>query len=392
MYNILVIIGLMVLIPWAVWRLLRLESLVPLPMFQITVGILFGPSVIGSYFPELWSGFFTDQVKTGLNAIQILAISIFAFIAGGELKLSEVIKEEGHSIWMQGIKVIAVPIVIASVLFWMLFDSPVWHGDTRPFWQFAWSMGVATCITAMPMLVVALKQIGKWETPLGRKLLMLVTFDDLVLWLTVLFVISLGTYAVKATIFFTVLAVLAYLWPKLLDKAGESSWPALTVTMAMLLGYFSQWAGLHFVLGAFLAGAITPRKALFWNEGMDSQQMYWLMPVFFIWTGLRMSWETSWGLIIGAAIFMYFISLITKFIGVWLAYRQHGMNEVLFKTAMLQNKGLMEILLGTVMLSAGLISNSMFSAIVVMSVISTVTAVPLAKLFYKEEQPNEKTT
>lgn len=389
MYNILMIIGIMVLVPWAVWKLLRLESWIPLPMFQIASGILLGPSVIGSYFPELWTTVFTDQVKTGLNAIQILAISIFAFVAGGELKLSEVIKEEGNGIWMQGVKVIAIPIAIASGFFYLFFDSPIWHGDTRPFWQFVWSMGVATCITAMPMLVVALKQIGQWGTPLGRKLLLLVTFDDLILWLTVLLVVSLGTYAVKAAIFFLVLTILSYIWPRILDRVSESSWPALVVSMAMLLAYFSQWAGLHFVLGAFLAGVITPRKALFWNKGMDLQQMFWLMPVFFIWTGLRMTWEANWSIIISAAVGMYFISLLTKFIGVWLAYRHFGLQQVLFKTALLQNKGLMEILLGTVMLSSGLISNNMFSAIVVMSVISTVTAVPMAKIFFKEESKTQ---
>jgi len=389
MSNILIIIALMITVPWILWKIFRLETWIPLPMFQVVLGIALGPSITGQYFPELWNLFFTDQVKTGLNAIQMIAISIFAFIAGSELKIGEVVKDQGHGIWLQGLKVIAVPIFIASVCFWFLFDSSAWHGDRTTLWQFSWCMGVATCITAMPMLVVALKQLGLWQTSLSRKLLLLVTFDDLVLWMTVLFVISLGTYLTKSLVFFLVFTLLWYVWPRFLEKTESGSWPVLTVSLAFALGFFSDWAGLHYVLGAFLAGMISPRFSLAWNKEMETIQMYWLMPVFFIWTGLRTNWSTDWALIIGAALIMYLISLVTKFIGVWLAYRKLGMTEVLFKTSLLQNKGLMEILLGTVMLGANIISSNMFAAIVVMSVLSTVTSVPLARLFYQPEANKE---
>jgi Kef-type K+ transport system membrane component KefB len=83
---------------------------------------------------------------------------------------------------------------------------------------------------------------------------------------------------------------------------------------------------------------------------------------------------------------MYLIAVITKFVGVWLAYRNEGMQTVMFKTAVLQNKGLMEIFLATVLLKATIISGNMFAAVVIMSLISTVSAVPLARLF-QDKQP-----
>jgi Kef-type K+ transport system membrane component KefB len=151
---------------------------------------------------------------------------------------------------------------------------------------------------------------------------------------------------------------------------------------------FSYWAGLHFVLGAFFAGMMTPRNTTKWNEGMDFQQMYWLMPVFFIWTGLKTSWTLDLSTILLGAIGMFLIAIITKFIGVWLAYKDQGLRVVCFKTALLQNKGLMEIFLATMLLTASVISANMFAAIVIMSLISTVSAVPLARLFYKPEIDN----
>jgi Kef-type K+ transport system membrane component KefB len=82
---------------------------------------------------------------------------------------------------------------------------------------------------------------------------------------------------------------------------------------------------------------------------------------------------------------MFAIAIITKFVGVWLAYRDQGLRVVCLKTSLLQTKGLMEIFLVMMLLTAGIVSVNTFAAVVIMSLISTVLAVPLAKLFYKPE-------
>lgn len=378
----------MVIIPWLLLKVTKLEKFVPLPMAQITFGICFGASALGAFFPDLWTEIFTQPIRSGLDAIQILAISVFAFIAGIELKPKEIIEREGSAIWTQAFQVILIPIVLSGIAFILFFNDQMWHNPDVPFWKYAWSMGVATCITAMPMLVVACKSLGIWGTHTSKKLLGLVTFDDLVLWTTVALFISVGKYAVNSTIFFAAVIALYYIWPKLLDRVSESSYPSLVAGLVLFMASFSYWAGLHYVLGAFFAGMVTPRKATKWNEGMEVQQMYWLMPVFFIWTGLRMKWTLDFETILIAALTMLAIAIVTKFVGVWLAYRKKGMRTVFLYTALLQNKGLMEIFLVTMLLGAGIISDNTFAAVVVMSVISTVIAVPLARLFYKPELDN----
>jgi Kef-type K+ transport system membrane component KefB len=388
MGNLLFIIASMIFVPWLILKITRLEKWIPLPMAQIAFGICLGPSALGSSWPELWTTVFTQPIRTGLDAIQILAISIFAFIAGIELKPKEVLAEQGNAIWGKAFHVILVPIVLAGASFMLFFDDPVWHNPDVPFWKYAWTMGVATCITAMPMLVVASQNLGIYNTPNFRKLLALVTFDDLILWLTVAVVVSMGKLAVNASIFFAVLFALYYIWPKILEFAGEQSYPTLTVALALSMAAFSYWAGLHWVLGAFFAGMITPRHAIKWNEGMATQQMFWLMPVFFIWTGLKTSWTLDLSTILLGAVGMFVIAVATKFVGVWLAYRDQGIRIVCLKTALLQTKGLMEIFLVTMLLTAGIISVNMFAAVVIMSLISTIVAVPLARLFYKPEYDN----
>lgn len=390
MSNILLIIAAMVTIPWLFLRITKLDKHIPLPMAQIAFGICFGPSAFGSAFPELWSSVFTQPVRFGLDAIQILAITVFSLIAGIELKPKEIIEREGNAIWKQAFHVILIPILLAGASFMVFFDDPIWHHPDVPFWKYAWTMGVATCITAMPMLVVACKTMGIWGTHTSKKLLVLVTFDDLILWLTVAVIVSLGKYAINAAIFFVILTILWHVWPKLLNYFGESSYPTLTVALALVMASLSHWAGLHYVLGAFFAGMITPRHVIKWNEGMEHQQMYWLMPVFFIWTGLKASWTLDFETILFGAIGMYVVAIVTKFIGVWLAYKEQGIRLVCFKTALLQNKGLMEIFLVSMLLSAGIISDNMFAAVVIMSLLSTISAVPLAKLFYKKEYVENK--
>lgn len=378
----------MLLIPWLFLRVTRLEKFVPLPMAQIAFGICFGPHAFGSMFPEIWETVFTQPIRFGLDAIQILAISIFAFIFGIELKPRELFAREGNALWTQAFQVVLIPIVLAGVSFLLLFNDPVWHNPNVPFWKYAWTMGVATCITAMPMLVVACKSLGIWGTFTSKKLLGIVTFDDMVLWLTVALFVSLGKYAFNSAIFFAVFAILFFTWEKFLNKLDESALPSVTAALALFMAAFSYWAGLHYVIGAFFAGIVTPKKAIKWNEGMEVQQMYWLMPVFFIWTGLKTNWDIDLSIILQASLTMFGIALVTKFAGVWLAYREKGMRTVFLYTSLLQNKGLMEIFLVTMLLTAGIISNNTFAAVVFMSLISTVLAVPLARLFYKPEYDN----
>jgi len=371
----------MVLVPWLVLKLFRLESWVPLPMFQILTGLLLGPSALGVLYPEIFAGIFTAPVRASLDTIQTLAIVIFAFIAGLELKPAEVIAKEGNTIWLKALQVVLVPILMAAGMFALFFQDPVWHNLDQNPWKFIFAMGVATCITAMPMLVIASKSLGIYGTDLFRRLLLLVTFDDLILWTTVTLIVAFGQALLLSTIFLATTAVLYCLWPRLMLSCGESCWPSLTVSLVLAMAAFSHWAGLHYLLGAFFAGMITPKRTAAWNEGMAQQQMFWLMPVFFIWTGLKAQWSMEFSSILAAALIMYVIAVTTKFTGVWLAYKHEGINMVMFKTAVLQNKGLMEIFLATVLLKAEIISANMFAAVVVMSIISTVSAVPLARLF-----------
>jgi len=381
MITVLLIVAAMVLVPWIVWSLLRLESWVPLPMFQIATGILLGPSAIGAFYPELFASVFTQGVRSSLDTIQTLAIVIFAFIAGLELKPREVLDREGSALWVKAFQVILVPIFLAAGAFWLFLDHPQWHSPDGSIWKYIWAMGVATCITAMPMLVVASKSLGIYGTDLYRRLLALVTFDDLILWITVAAIVALGETVMMSSLFLIATFVLYHVWPRIMTALGSKSWPTLTVALVLAWAAFSHWAGLHYVLGAFFAGMIIPRATTQWLGGMAEHQMYWLMPVFFIWTGLKVQWNTEFAVIIGGALIMYAIAVITKFVGVWLAYREEGLRTVLFKTAILQNKGLMEIFLATVLLKASIISGNMFAAVVFMSLISTASAVPLARLF-----------
>lgn len=381
MITVLFIVAAMVLLPWIVWSLLRLESWVPLPMFQIATGILLGPSALGAFYPELFQSVFTAGVRSSLDTIQTLAIVIFAFIAGLELKPREVLDREGTAIWTKAFQVILVPILLAAAAFGLFLDHPQWHSPDGSIWKYIWAMGVATCITAMPMLVVASKSLGIYGTDLYRRLLALVTFDDLILWITVAAIVALGETMMMSSLFLIATFVLYHVWPRIMTALGERAWPTLTVALVLAWAAFSHWAGLHYVLGAFFAGMIIPRATTAWLGGMAEHQMYWLMPVFFIWTGLKVQWNTEFAVIISGALIMYAIAVITKFVGVWLAYREEGLRTVLFKTAILQNKGLMEIFLATVLLKASIISGNMFAAVVFMSLISTASAVPLARLF-----------
>lgn len=385
MVNLIFIMAAMVFFPWLVLRLTKTENWIPLPMFQIATGLVLGPAILGQYYPDLLNQVFTAPVKNALDGIQILAISIFCFIAGTYLKPKEIFEREGSSLFLKGISIVLFPIFLSTLSFYLFFNDPQWFGPDENHWKFFVGMGVATCITALPMLVVSCKSLKIWNTPLSERLLAIVLFDDLVLWIIIPLIITMGASAGPKVLFFAASIALYFIWPKILNKVNEDAYPALIVAFALLMSGVGYAVGLHYVLGAFFAGILTPKEKLKWLEGMELNQMFWLMPVFFIWTGLKTSISIELSSILFYALILLAIDVITKFAGVWIAYRKNGMQLVLFKTSVLQNKGLMQIFLVTVLEKAGIVSPNMFAAVVIMSILSTVIANPLAKLFFKEE-------
>jgi Kef-type K+ transport system membrane component KefB len=104
-----------------------------------------------------------------------------------------------------------------------------------------------------------------------------------------------------------------------------------------------------------------------------------MMPVFFLITGLKTSWDLESWVIVAIALLMVVVQLTGKHLGVWISSKLFNRNqtETTIIGWLLQTKGLIEIIFASILLDAGIITNQMFTVLLLMAVISTLLTVPM---------------
>ena len=146
--------------------------------------------------------------------------------------------------------------------------------------------------------------------PLGQRILRYASLDDIMIW-GVLAIILLDWNRVGRQAGYLVgFAIAAYLMRKLMAKIDEKDRWYIALIWLAASGFAADWSGLHFMVGAFLAGAILDAK-WFNQEKMDlfrSHILLAIMPVFFLSTGLRTQWDVGGLMVFGAAFLL--LSLI----------------------------------------------------------------------------------
>jgi Kef-type K+ transport system membrane component KefB len=158
-----------------------------------------------------------------------------------------------------------------------------------------------------------------------------------------------------------------------------------------LCGFAADWAGLHFMVGAFLAGAVMDAH-WFDQKQMDFMRHHVLlafMPVFFLSTGLRTNWGVGGSMVFIAAAVLLFASVSGKLIGVQIAGRilKWPQGDASIIGWLLQTKALIMIIFVNILLDKGIITNETFTALLLMAVASTMLTVPV--VFPKLQQVRE---
>jgi len=158
-------------------------------------------------------------------------------------------------------------------------------------------------------------------------------------------------------------------------------WYAMLVWLAMC-AFGADWSGLHFMVGAFLAGVVMDRD-WFDHDALDRLRQHvllLLMPVFFLSTGLRTGWEMGGAGVLLAAAALLVASVAGKLAGVRLAGRLLGWpaGDAALVGWLLQTKALIMIIFANVLLDKGIITSATFTALLLMAVASTVLTMPMA--------------
>lgn len=367
-------------VPWLVWRLGGTDYWAPLVVVQIVGGILLGPGVLGAAFPAYYDFVFRPDVITALNGVAWWAVMLFVWVAGIELELGEAWQHRRETSVTAGLA-LGVPLLLGSLAAAFLLQWPGWRGPEGAHWQAVAGIGMACAVTAIPILVLLMEKMAILRAPLGQRILRYASLDDIAIW-AVLAIILLDWERIGRQLFFLIgFAIAAWAIRRLMPRLREADRWAVGLVWLALCGLAGDWSGLHYMVGAFLAGTVLDAK-WFGHEAMDRFRgvvLLTMMPVFFLSTGLRTQWDGGGIAVFAAAALLLVAAIVGKLGGVAIAGRVLGWQkgEAWLVGWLLQTKALIMIIFANVLLDKDIISNTAFTALLLMAVGSTMLTVPV---------------
>ena len=368
-------------VPYLIWRVGRTEYYAPLVVVQIITGILLGPGVLGAVFPAYYRFVFSGPVIQALNGVAQWAVMVFVWIAGIELDLGQAWRHRRESGVTAGLA-LGVPLLCGSLAAVGMLMFPGWVGTQGAPWQFVLGVGMACAVTALPILILFMEKLEILRQPIGQRILRYASVDDVAIW-GVLALILLDWHRVGRQVGFLVaFAVVGWAFRKLMRRIPESDRWYFGLIWLAACGLGADWSGLHYMVGAFLAGA-SMDSHWFDQKQMDALRGHVLlviMPVFFLSTGLRTNWQVGGAAVFVAAAALLVASVAGKLIGVQLAGKALGWQpgEGMLIGWLLQTKALIMIIFANVLLDKSIITSETFTALLLMAVASTMLTVPMA--------------
>jgi len=367
-------------LPYLVWRLGRTEYVAPLVVVQIITGVVLGPGVLGKAFPDYYEFVFTAPVIQSLNAIAQWAVMVFVWIAGIELDLSKAWTHRRESGVTAGLALI-VPLAFGSVAAIGLLAYPGWIGARAEQWQFVLGIGMACAVTALPILILLMDKLEILRRPLGQRILRYASVDDIAIWGVLALILMDFERVGRQVAFFAAFALASIAFRRLMVRVPQRDRWYLGLVWLAACGLGADWCGLHFTVGAFIAGVVMDAD-WFGQEQLDGLRhnvLMVLMPVFFLSTGLRTNWQVGGGAVFVAAAVLLVASVGGKLIGTVIAGKllkwQRG--EGLLIGWLLQTKALIMIVFANVLLDKAIVTNEAFTALLLMAVASTMLTVPV---------------
>jgi Kef-type K+ transport system membrane component KefB len=367
-------------IPYLIWRIGKTDYYAPLVVVQIIAGILLGPGILGAIYPDYYKFVFNPQVIQSLNGIAWWAVMIFVMIAGIELDLKKAWEHRRESLITAGLA-LGTPLIFgcAAAAGMLMYEG--WMGQKAMTWQFILGVGMACAVTALPILILLMEKLNILRQPIGQRILRYASLDDVAIW-GVLALILLDWDRVGRQLgFLVVFAVATFAFRKIMAWLEERDRWYVGLIWLAACSFAADWAGLHFMVGAFLAGAVMDAH-WFNQEKMDLMRHHVLlaiMPVFFLSTGLRTNWAVGGTAVFIAAAVLLVASVTGKLAGIHIAGKvlKWEKGEASIIGWLLQTKALIMIIFVNILLDKSIITSETFTALLLMAIASTMLTVPM---------------
>jgi Kef-type K+ transport system membrane component KefB len=381
------------------WLSLKIGQ--PAVIGEIIAGILLGPSFAGAFLPVFSAALFPVQSLGNLHFLSQIGLILFMFIVGMELDLKSLKNRAKDAVIISQVSIV-IPFTLGLALAYFIYGSFAPQGV--PFLPFALFIGIAMSITAFPVLARIVHERGIQKTPLGAMVITCAAVDDITAWSLLAAVVAVAKAGSVLSSVFTILLAVVYVFLMIkvikpfLNRIGDLhpsrenlSKPVIAIFLCTLIisSYLTEVIGLHALFGAFMAGTIMPQNVRFKNlliEKIEDVAVILLLPLFFVFTGLR----TQIGLIndfhlLGITGLIILIAVAGKFIGGALAARLVGQTwqNSLSIGALMNTRGLMELVVLNIGYDLGMLSPEIFSMMVIMALVTTFMTGPSLNLINK---------
>lgn len=398
---LLFLLGLLVLLTLA--KLLgRLGERFGLPSVvgELVTGLLLGPSLLGHLAPGISNWLLPAQPAEQIHLIDAVgqfAVLLLVGITGTHLD-TRILRRQGRVAATVSLFGLLLPLGLGIGLGFVLPGSLLGRSSDR--WVFALFIGVAMCVTAIPVIAKTLTDMRLLHRNIGQLTLAAGMVDDAVGWLLLSVVSAAATVGVTAglvalsvgyLIGFVVLAgtVGRVLVRKLMDLAArrEEAGPAVAMAAIILLGFAvaTQSLGMEPVFGAFVGGILISqsRAAQAKLAALRTVVLSVLAPLFLATAGLRMDLTALWHPATAlAAIALLVLAVVGKFAGAYAGARVSKLSrwEGLALGAGMNSRGVIEVIVALTGLRLGVLSTSTYTMVVLVAIVTSVMAPPLLRV------------
>lgn len=382
----------------------------PVVIGEILVGIALGPSLLGQLPGDLDQRLFSEGTLPFLQVVARVGMVLFMFVVGLEVDMA-VVRRSGRRALAISLSSIALPfvlgfLVLSNLLYSVGAPSDA-DGQKTDFLPFAFFMGLAICGTAFAVLARILAERNMFKIQIGTLLIACAAIDDVVAFSLLAIGVALaeGGEITGIVLVLGLLAafvvVLRLVVRPIMDhlvtrhyrrtKRLEPTHLGYVFIGLMLSSFTTSMLGVHELIGAFFFGFLFPRDGLpdFMTaiaDRVEGVSVHLFLPVFFVVAGQGVSIDGMTMTDLGFTVIVVAVAMIGKFVGGSVASRSTGVGtrQSLAIGALMNTRGLAELVILQIARSAGVINDRVYTMFVITAIVTTVLSGPLLRLVYPD--------
>jgi Kef-type K+ transport system membrane component KefB len=408
--QLTVIIAVCRAVTWLGQRYLGQTSVV----CEMIAGVMMGPSLFGLLAPDIQQWLFPKAALVLANgdkipnpsmsilfALSQLGLTIYMFLVGLEFN-TDLVRKRMHNAGLVSGAGILVPFSLGAIASLFLYRNADLFSSKITALSAALYLGASMSITAFPMLARMLYERKLTKTRMGTLALAAGSMDDAIAWCLLAIVLAsfknspnIAAMAIGGGFAYVLFQIFVghpgwKSFERALEVDGHVSRRTLGSILIVLLlcAWFTDFVGIHAVFGAFILGTVMPKGpfAEQVQEKLEGLTVSFLLPIFFVFSGLN----TQIGLVNtpqrwGVTLVLVAIAILGKGLACTLAAKAAGetWREASTIGALMNARGLMELIILNIGLDAGVITPTLFTMMVIMAVITTVMASPIVNVLLR---------